>query len=265
MEHLGKIPNLRGMWGTLSDKPVNYQELAARRAAEYNSRPGDLDDGYDCPECLNRGYFEDPPGTMKPCRCMPIRKSLRRLKQLGLDRAAKRLTFENFRTEQPWQKTALDLARSFSQEEAPGWMLLCGQSGCGKTHLCTAAAVALLYRGYELRYMRWADESSRLKTLGLDTARGDILSDFAKAPLLYIDDFWKATPTEADKHIAFELINERYNNDCITIISSERSCDDLLDIDEAVGGRIFERCGRYQLFIARDRKRNYRIRSNAEV
>ncbi len=184
MEHLRKVSNLRGMLGTLSDKPVSYQELAARRAAEYNLRPGDLDDGYDCPECLNRGYFEDPPGTMKPCRCMPIRKSLRRLKQLGLDRAAKRLTFENFRVEQPWQKMALDLARNFAQEEEPGWLLLCGQSGSGKTHLCTAAAVALLYRGYELRYMRWADESSRLKTLGLDTARGDFLSDFAKAPLL---------------------------------------------------------------------------------
>lgn len=265
MENLRRTLSLRGASATLSDKPVNYQELAAKRAAEYNSRPGDLEDGYDSPECLNRGFFEDPPGTLKPCRCMPIRRSLRRLKRLGLDRAAKRLTFENFRAEQPWQRMALDLAQNFAREDEPGWMFLGGQSGSGKTHLCTAAAVVLLYRGFELRYMRWADESSKLKTLGLDSSRGDILSDFAKAPLLYIDDFWKSAPTDADKRITFELLNERYNRDGITIISSERSCADILDIDEAIGGRIFERCGKYQLFVARDRARNYRIHSDVEV
>jgi DNA replication protein DnaC len=60
-------------------------------------------------------------------------------------------------------------------------------------------------------------------------------------------------------NVAFEIINYRYNNpNLLTIISSELSEDELLDVDEAIGGRIYERARTFS--IAKDRKRNYRIR-----
>lgn len=237
-------------------------DMARRSADAFNNSRGNLDDGYDCPLCMNRGMFEDPPGTMTFCSCKPIRDSLNRLKKIGLFHAAQKLTFENYRADEAWQKTILERAKAFSESEMPGWFFIGGQSGCGKTHICTAAAVSLAYRGFELRYLRWANDSAQIKTMGLDAGRGDLLDQFANVPLLYIDDLFKNTPTEADKHIAFELLNARYcHDDRITIISSERTLTEILSIDEAIGGRIHERCGRENVLnVSKNPARNYRMR-----
>ena len=119
----------------------------------YNCSRGDLDDGYDCPDCLNRGFFLTDSNSVRFCRCKPIRDSLSRLKKQGLLHASKRCTFASFRADAPWQRTLLERVKSFAQSESPGWLFIGGQSGSGKTHLCTAAAVALVHRGYALRYM----------------------------------------------------------------------------------------------------------------
>ena len=49
----------------------------------------------------------------------------------------------------------------------------------------------------------------------------------------------------------------------LTIISSECTIDDILDIDEAVGGRIFERAKAFSL--KPDKRRNYRLRGATEL
>ena len=243
-------------------KSERFENLAKRSADAFNSSRGSLDDGYDCPKCLNRGMFEDPPGTMVFCSCKPIRDSLNRLRKIGLGQAAQRLTFDTYQVSEPWQEKLLGRAKAFAEADKPGWFFIGGQSGCGKTHLCTAAAVALACRGFELRYLRWANDSAQIKTMGLDSGRGDLLDQFANVPLLYIDDLFKNTPTEADKHIAFELLNARYcHDDRITIISSERTLTEILSIDEAIGGRIHERCGRENVLnVSKNPARNYRMR-----
>jgi DNA replication protein DnaC len=66
-------------------------------------------------------------------------------------------------------------------------------------------------------------------------------------------------PSVADVNYAFEIINYRYNNpSLLTIISSELSEDELLDIDEAIGGRIYERAKTFT--IGKNRDRNYRMK-----
>ena len=232
-----------------------------------NSMRGDLDDGYDCPQCLNRGFIYVGHNGVRLCDCKPIRDGLSRLKRQGLLHASKRCTFASFRADAPWQRMLLERAQAFAALESPGWLFIGGQSGCGKTHLCTAAAVALLYRGLSLRYMRWMNDSAQIKSLGADSARSALLQGFIDAPLLYIDDLFKTPPTEADVRIAFEILNERYNNpEKITIISSERTLPEITRIDEAVGGRIFERCGAdFQLNVARAPERNFRFQDVPQI
>jgi DNA replication protein DnaC len=106
---------------------------------------------------------------------------------------------------------------------------------------------------------KMADDSENLR---------QILDKYKTAEVLYIDDLFKTgksqdnsnpKPTAADINYAFEIINYRYNNpSLLTIISSELSEDELIDIDEALGGRIYERAK--AITIAKDRRRNYRIR-----
>ena len=65
--------------------------------------------------------------------------------------------------------------------------------------------------------------------------------------MLYIDDFLKGRITDADINLAFELINARYNRreTAITIISSELDLGTVTKLDEALGGRIYERARNY--------------------
>ena len=258
-----QIHNSRQALEALSfeERRAYLADLRRKRVADYNATAAPCTDDYDCPLCLNRTWFMTDDEALRPCSCQAIRRSLASLRDLGLLGAAKRLTFDRFRTDAPWQKTLLERAQSFAVRETPGWLFIGGQSGCGKTHLCVAAAVTLLYQGHPLRYMRWMNDSVRLKALAMEPERDRIMRAFIDAPVLYIDDLFKSAPTAADLHIAFELLDARYCDEHKrTIISSERTLSDLLAIDEALAGRILERCGDdYLLNIPRDASRNMRV------
>ncbi len=82
------------------------------------------------------------------------------------------------------------------------------------------------------------------------------LNQFKHVKVLYIDDLFKAgttgragqNPTAADLNLAFELLNYQYNNpQLITIISSQCTTDELMAIDDAIGGRIIERARGYMV------------------
>ena len=140
-------------------------------------------------------------------------------------------------------------------------MILCGQSGSGKTHLCTAAFVRLsLDRGLDGRYLLWNSDGRRIKAAAKD---GDeqLLNDFKKCALLYIDDLFKckrdSEPSDADIRLAFEILDYRYNHKLTTVISTEMLLEDIRDLDEAIYRRIREMCGPYIGNIGRDPSKCY--------
>jgi DNA replication protein DnaC len=150
-----------------------------------------------------------------------------------------------------------------------GWFFLGGQSGAGKTHLCTAICREFLLAGKRVRYMLWRDDVVKIKGAVTDSEEySKMIEQFKTVDVLYIDDLFKTgkaadnsiqKPTGADINVAFEIINYRYNNPALlTIISSELTEDELIDIDEAIGGRIYERAKAFT--IGKSRERNYRIR-----
>ena len=88
--------------------------------------------------------------------------------------------------------------------------------------------------------------------------------------MLYVDDFLKtrngALPTDGDINLAFEIINARYNNRALrTIFSGERGLNEIMELDEAMGSRIYQRCGKYKLKIGWGEGRNYRTREEGVV
>jgi DNA replication protein DnaC len=189
-----------------------------------------------------------------------------RIEKSGLKQLMETCTFDSFSTEEKWQARAKQMAQDFLQDCAGNWFYAGGQVGSGKTHICTAIVGELLRLGKSARYMLWRDDIVKLKALVTDDeAYSSKIGQFKETEVLYIDDFFKTergkTPTTADVNIAFELLNYRYNDRGLTtIISSERQIDELLDIDEAVGSRIYQRSQRYCLIIGNDKSKNYRLR-----
>ncbi len=254
--------------GTDSIDLVAHQKW---RAEAFNKNPGNLD-GFDCPECLNRGfsYRVDDEGHLitTPCKCMTIRNNQRRIEQSGLSDLLSRYTFEAWKSEEEWQNELLTGAKRFAANPQ-GWFSVCGKPGTGKTHICTAICGELMKRGYDVRYMLWRDAATTLKANSLDDAAAYSreIEPLKKVKVLYIDDFLKAgnrqPPTVMDVNLAFEIINARYNaSDLITIISSERSLDELMKIDDATASRIYERTKPNRNHYNLAKKDNWRMRQN---
>jgi DNA replication protein DnaC len=255
--------------------PREYEQFKVDglNAAEGNRNE---EDGYNCTICKNKGFVaklvEYPGGSVShcfaDCKCVEIRNSIMRMKRSGLKDIISDYTFDKFHDAEPWQKSVKAAAMEYAKHPE-GWFFLGGQSGAGKTHLCTAICREFLLSGRSVVYMLWRDEIVKIKGALTDSDEyGRLIDKFKNADVLYIDDLFKTgraadgsapKPTAGDINAAFEIINYRYNNPALlTIISSELSEDELIDIDEAIGGRIFERSK--SITIAKNRNRNYRIR-----
>ena len=272
------MQKVQAILGLNTEQPFDEKAFVQFKVDCENKKAGKLNevDGYDCPICKNKGVIykvEEYRGNYNQvvgdCKCKPIRNSIMRMKRSGLEDVIKKYAFEKFETTEPWQKSVKAQAMEFAKNPV-GWFFIGGQSGCGKTHICTAICRCLLLDGNEVYYMKWRDDISKLKAMALDSEeREKILDKIKNTKVLYVDDLFKTgqnpdgsapRPTSADINLAFEIINYRYcKKDLITIFSSEMEMADLIDIDEATGGRICEKA--ITLNIAKDRGRNYRTKN----
>lgn len=264
---------------------MSIRDIEEEKAASYNRMTGSLNlrDGYDCPLCLNRGdtmVIADHMGGLAErfveCKCMAVRRSIRLMKDSGLEKAIKDYTFKRFVVKEPWQQEMLDTAKQYISEGIPNgaWFYIGGAVGCGKTHICTAIARQVLYSGTPVLYLTWPADAQRIKGVMKDE------EEYAKetrrlktVDVLYIDDLFKPVvmggvtqpPTAADVRLAYEIVNYRYNAKLPTIFSAERYLSELMEVDEATGSRIYERCSGYSMTLKREQKRNQRLRAERVV
>ena len=144
--------------------------------------------------------------------------------------------------------------------ERSGLFFIGGSPGTGKTHLCTAICAKLMDGGIPVRYVQWRGDIPAIKAKVNDAeAYAEAMHPLKTVRALYIDDFLKGSVTDADKNIAFDLLNARYiDPDAITIISTELTIDRILSWDEAIGSRINQRARDYMLNIGK--KQNWRLK-----
>lgn len=271
--------------GTKS-QDFDWVAFARERAERYNAKPGSLT-GYDCPICLNRGDFlvvnDEGYEFTRFCSCVKTRQAMRNIEKSGLAGLMDSMTFEAFRANEGWQRSALDIAMRYAKALTTGstpWLFFGGQPGSGKTHLCTAVCGEVLRSGKAVRYLVWAEAIDRIKASRFDEeAMDELLEPYKAVPVLYIDDLFKSayrarrdrnggvssprpTPTDADVRICYEILNARYLRDLPTIVSCEWSLlDDLMDVDEATFSRVYQRAtAEFVCEISRHSDRNYRMK-----
>lgn len=227
-------------------KSAKYRALLEEKAKFYNSQPGTLK-FYHCDKCLNKGVIEyiteDFDESMRPCECTNIRSCYQAMYQSGItEDAIDRMSFDSFHdAENEWQTRMKATAKRYAGSNLTHWLLMSGMSGTGKTHLCTAVAKDLLLKGHNVKYVMWHDAVRKLSgnKYNVDSYER-YMKDIINAEILYIDDMFKSGKSEAEKGIAFEIVNTRYINRKPTIISTELSLQAIEDIDKAIAGRIEE-------------------------
>lgn len=270
-----------------AEEKIFKRQKAESDCKSYNAEIGNENaaDNYNCDICKNKGMIaevvEDENGcrvAYMQCKCRTVRNFLRKAQASGLKDVLKKYTFKTYIATEEWQKKLKSAAQRFMSDDDSNWFFIGGQSGSGKSHLCTAICTHYLKSGNEVKYMMWRDDVNYIKSIINDSeAYQQAVKKYKKVKVLYIDDLFKMgmnqtgeipRPTAADINLAFEILNYRYNNNgLITIISSERQISDIMDIDEAIGGRIYEMTvrGGYVLNVKNGVGKNYRIKNIVEI
>lgn len=224
-----------------------------------------LESEYRCVKCRDLTFIIED-GVATPCECRAIREAEEILKRSGVSEEFRKKRFDNYDYMFDVQcldayKKALSYVKSFENVRGikNNSIVFMGQVGSGKTHLSMAIANELMDSGVGVVYMGYRDVIISLKQNIMDEENyRKMMGKFLRCNVLLIDDLFKGSVSKSDVNIMFEIVNYRYFNNLPIIVSTEKSFDELIYIDEAVGSRIIE-MGKGNLVAMKGKKMNYRI------
>lgn len=230
---------------------------------------------YKCNICNDAGFIKTERGY-KRCTCFEEDYLKRLWENFGVKQEDVKLLKDykpyNEITQKAKQQAA-EYITKFSELEQGTNFVLMGQAGGGKTHIILAIGKALLDKRVKVLYMPYLEAIRELKANVMDDEYyNKLMNRYKKTDVLIIDDLFKdkikkgrltAELTEADMRHIYPILNYRYSNKLPTLISTECTPQMLIELDEALGGRILERCGK-TYGIVFNNQCNYRLRQFTE-
>lgn len=99
-------------------------------------------------------------------------------------------------------------------------IVITGATGTGKTYLACALAQQACRKGYRAIYRRASRLNDELTLAHADGTYSIVLSRFARADVLVIDDWGLATPKDQERRDLLEIAEDRYG-DRSTILTSQ--------------------------------------------
>lgn len=172
-------------------------------------------------------------GQITPCRCAADETQAHRTERLAAYSnigPLARLTFRdlivrgrspNVRDQEQYKRCVED-ARAFA-DSPEGWLVLCGASGCGKTHIAAATVNRIIERGAPALFVVVPDLLDHLRAAyqpGAEVAYDELFERVRNAPMLVLDDLGTQAPTPWAQEKLFQLINHRFNAQLPTIVTT---------------------------------------------
>ena len=212
-----------------------------------------------CPICKGAGFIHPTLHSGKPdygriiaCRCTQegsakdLQSRLHRESCLDLERL-RNMTFDNFKLDrvnlpeeqQENLKKAFDEALEFAKSP-DGWLVLCGVTGCGKTHLAVAIANYRLKKGKPAKFVVVPDFLDHLRSTFSPESKvsyDQLFEEVKNTPLLILDDLGEQTSTPWAQEKLFQVINHRYNARSATVITTRCTTE---EIDDPISSRMID-------------------------
>jgi DNA replication protein DnaC len=226
---------------------------------------------FECEICSDTEFIlvpdENGNEVARPCECRTKKLAKRQFRLSGISDEYQKKGFKDFEDRGLPQlvaakANALKYYQDFLQIEGDrqNSIILCGQVGCGKTHLGMAICNNLLAQNnVGVVYMAYRNVVTKIKQYMTDELNySREIGKYMNARLLYIDDMLKGKVTESDVNIMYEIINYRYMNNLPIVISTEKTPDEIIEFDEATGSRILEMCKKNMVYLT-GKELNYRL------
>ena len=125
-------------------------------------------------------------------------------------------------------------ALAMGEGKVKPFLLCCGGTGNGKTHLCNALVVAMITRGLYPKMYNAAEVFSELKASFKTNQTENLIHRIKTVQVLIIDDFGMNYGSDWEMARMDEIIDYRYNHELITVITTN------LDVKQ-IPDRIFSR------------------------
>ena len=226
------------------------QRMGVNLSASVALPTAPIDGGPACETCNNQRYLLTERGIL-PCPDCGVAaqwaaKSLDAYSS-AIGRAHEQ-TFTNFNIAPAGKPIAsLELCRDAAQAFATapdGWLVLCGPSGNGKSHLCAAIANALRTYARTCVFVSMPDLTKSLKDLmdddfarSVNQTYGQRLSRYQSAPVLLLDDIHAEKISEWSEGVLFEIVDYRYRNRLPTVFVTNLDPCDKSEFDPRVVSR----------------------------
>lgn len=212
---------------------------------------------YTCPNCCDTGFI-----MATPCECYKTKRIKYLFEYSNLSEVMKEQTFDKFRLDfysnepygefmSPLKNAGIILSKCKGFAEKDEYkqgknLYLFGDSGLGKTFLCSCMANALIAKGVSVLYQTAYNIITEMEEQKFRYAENtEKTSLYYNVPVLIIDDLGTEFPSSFTSAVMFDIINNRLIRNLSTVISTNLRID---EIEKPYGVRVQSRIvGEYEL------------------
>lgn len=211
-------------------------------AKPLDTVPGSAGDSR-CPFCSGTGFrivedLDRKRSTARVCECRRTRRAEDLLRLARIPRRYAPCDFASFAPQDASQESALAQTRAFVdsytvlkvQEEIEFGLLFLGPPGVGKTHLSVAALRGLIVQqGVPGLFVDFRDLIKELQASYdpvSQTSEMEVLRPLLQEEILVLDDLGATRMTEWVRDLVGHIVNSRYNERKVTIITTNLADED---------------------------------------
>ena len=228
-----------------------------------------------CELCNGTGWARTTGGSdaVVRCDCFVDARTDRLLERAQIPKRYRQCGLDNFEIDFPGAHPSLEEARYVCQKYVAAFddlqhgILFMGNQGVGKTHLAVGVLRALIARydltGYFADYRDLLRDIQNSYNPISQTSEGEILRPILLSDVLLLDELGARRPTAWVQDTVADIINERYNQERVTLITTNfcepKGSNDAVSLEERIGkplvSRLYEMC-RLRLIEGDDFRRN---------
>ena len=242
-----KIHSLFAVPNTVDDAPEK----------DFYDAPDNGDEPEVCSKCFGSGLEVVPGKGARRCECSKKKSNVNSLEKARIPKRYVKCDFENYFPSAKSQQNAVWLTRKLSSEYHPHYdgqgILLMGSCGIGKTHLAVATLRELTKRGFTCLFYEFGALLKEIQSsynTNTQTSELKVLTPIFDAEVLVLDELGASKPTEWMRDTMAHIINTRYNDNKLTIFTTNyldtRKSEKDETLEDRIGvrlrSRLFEMC-----------------------
>jgi len=208
-----------------------------------------------CEECFGTGTKLDPVKGAIPCPCRRPDRFKKLLVAARIPPRYGKCSFDTFKSAPGTsQDNALLLAQRLVNDfPVDRGLLFMGPAGVGKTHLAVAIIRGLIQKGFAGVFCEFGSLLKEIQDSYNPISKSSelkVLAPIYQTDVLVLDELGATIPTDWVRDTMYQIINKRYNDEKLTIFttnySDARSSDKEQVLEDRIGtrlrSRLYEMC-----------------------